>query len=839
MKKLLAALLLGALAPSAVAQDLYDTETLRTLNFTFAQANWEALLRSNYQAQIEIPADLEVDGVVYPGIGVRIRGNTSFVALPQNSQKFSLNVTIDFTDPELDLLGYSSLNLNNSFRDPTFTREVAYNNFVENYIPNGLSNHVLVTINGENWGVYANVQQFDKTMLGEFFDDDDGLRIKMPNNPNGPGLRYFGTNPNSYDEYEIKEDGGLLDPIGALIDVCDAVSNGNLANWQTIDEVVAIDPSIWSIALEILFTDDDSYVNKGSDFVVYQDPVDGRTHILQTDGNETFTEPQWSATERFDSTARPFLNHVLSVPELRQRYMAHMRTLLEDFSWAALSPTLTAHMNLIDAHVQADPKKIYSYQNFLANFGTTTVNLGGGGPGGGSVIGLEAFVNQREALLRGDAEVNAPAPTVSWVRSSSSAPSPGDPVTITALVEDLVSGVQGVELWYRPVRTGVFQRTTMLDDGLSGDGLAGDGVYGALLPVAATAGQTIPYYVAATAGNTYGSMTFNPRRAEVAPLSIQYSFGGAGIRITEYMYSGGGGEYFELTNTTMAPIDLTGWSMDDQSEVPGSFDLSAAGTLAAGASMIVCEADPAAFAADWGLAGVAILGPNTTAGLGRNDEIHIYDAMDQEVDRLSYGDEDFNGTYRARDASAQVCSGALGADSIYDWSESMVADAWGSFTAVSGDIGTPGMFLYVDCPALGTNYCMATANSTGVPATMSAAGSRVVANNDLTVIASDLPNNSFGFFISSLTQDFVPNAGASQGNLCLGGNIGRHSRAGEIIQAGATGQVQLLLNLADMPSPTGTTAVLPGETWNFQIWYRDANPTVTSNYSDGLEITFN
>ena len=29
-----------------------------------------------------------------------------------------------------------------------------------------------------------------------------------------------------------------------------------------------------------------------------------------------------------------------------------------------------------------------------------------------------------------------------------------------------------------------------------------------------------------------------------------------------------------------------------------------------------------------------------------------------------------------------------------------------------------------------------------------------------------------------------------------------------------------------------------GETWKFQFWFRDANPHVTSNTSDGLSIPF-
>jgi hypothetical protein len=41
-----------------------------------------------------------------------------------------------------------------------------------------------------------------------------------------------------------------------------------------------------------------------------------------------------------------------------------------------------------------------------------------------------------------------------------------------------------------------------------------------------------------------------------------------------------------------------------------------------------------------------------------------------------------------------------------------------------------------------------------------------------------------------------------------------------------------------IPLGTGPVAILPGETWNFQAWYRDLNPGTTSNFTDGISITF-
>lgn len=56
------------------------------------------------------------------------------------------------------------------------------------------------------------------------------------------------------------------------------------------------------------------------------------------------------------------------------------------------------------------------------------------------------------------------------------------------------------------------------------------------------------------------------------------------VRITEYMYQGINGEFVELTNTGGSAVDMTGWSLDDNTNTPGSFDLTAFGSVAAGES---------------------------------------------------------------------------------------------------------------------------------------------------------------------------------------------------------------------------------------------------------------
>ena len=146
---------------------------------------------------------------------------------------------------------------------------------------------------------------------------------------------------------------------------------------------------------------------------------------------------------------------------------------------------------------------------------------------------------------------------------------------------------------------------------------------------------------------------------------------------------------------------------------------------------------------------------------------------------------------------------------------------------------------YFSGGVIGSNYCMAAANSTGATGSISATGSTSAASNSLTLNASDLPLNQFGIFVVSNTQAFVPGAGGtSNGNLCLGGSLGRFSQPNQILSSGGGGSFDLGVDTTMIPQGAGFVAIMAGDTWNFQAWHRDT-VGVGSNFTDGIEIVFN
>lgn len=98
-----------------------------------------------------------------------------------------------------------------------------------------------------------------------------------------------------------------------------------------------------------------------------------------------------------------------------------------------------------------------------------------------------------------------------------------------------------------------------------------------------------------------------------------------------------------------------------------------------------------------------------------------------------------------------------------------------------------------------------------------------------------LPPNQVGYFLLASEAGFVAGSGGSQGNLCLGGTIGRFGASLQSTGTDGTMHFQVDTDYLPLHPPQ---KFQPGETWHFQGWYRDHNPTSTSNFTDGLAITF-
>lgn len=411
------------------AEPLYDMKTLRTLFLEFENADWEQELSDFYNTDVEVPAKLTVDGKALTGVGVHFRGMTSYMMVPAG-RKRSLNLSIDFLGKEQRLGGYRTLNLLNAAGDPTFLRTVLYQEVARSYFPAPKANYVRVVINGENWGVYVNVEQFNTDFVKEWFGTTKGARWKVPGSPNGRGgLGYLGDDPAPYKRiYEIKSKDDPKD-WAALIRLCKVLNQTPPEQLEeALKPILDIDGTLKFLAVDKALINNDGYWTRASDYSIYMEPT-GRFHMVPHDANETLREPEMMGRgfrgfggggegggrsldlDPFtgaDDPNKALLNKLLAVPALRARYLAYLRDIAEKWlAWEKLGKLAEQYQSLIAAEIAEDTRKIYSTEAFRSGVESSQQTEGGfrGGPGGPPSMSLRKFAEGRRAYLLSHPEI--------------------------------------------------------------------------------------------------------------------------------------------------------------------------------------------------------------------------------------------------------------------------------------------------------------------------------------------------------------------------------------------------------------------------------------------------
>ncbi len=167
-----------------------------------------------------------------------------------------------------------------------------------------------------------------------------------------------------------------------------------------------------------------------------------------------------------------------------------------------------------------------------------------------------------------------------------------------------------------------------------------------------------------------------------------------------------------------------------------------------------------------------------------------------------------------------------------------------------------GVALALACGAhaqTGTTFCNATANSSGSPAVLSGSFA-TPARWDLHLeVAQGVPTE-FAYMLAG--PEATSGVAISNGLLCLVGTatarVYRYNVAGgewnSLGRFDSSGVLQNLVGTSttgsgyDVPLTVPDTVpvtILSGDTWNFQLWYRDTPAGLgTSNFSTGLSVTF-
>jgi spore coat protein CotH len=370
--------------------DLYATDTLRTLFLEFENADWEQELEAFNNTDVDVPATVRADGRTYREVGVHFRGASSFMMVPTGNKR-SLNLSFDEFVPDQAINGKRTLNLLNAMNDPSFTRTVFYSHLANRFIEAPRVNYVRVVINGEDWGVYLNQEQFNRDFLVTHFGTPSGARWQTPGSPQGrAGLNYLGDNPAPYKAmYELKTKDSP-ERWASLIELTRVLNETPPEQLEAaLSRKLDIDGALKFLALEVVLVNTDGYWTRASDYSMFEDST-GRFHIVPHDMNEAMQGggggrggpggpggggPTLDPLVGLNDASKPLRSKLLAVPALQARYLGYVRELSNTWlDWDRVGPLLTQWQQVIAPTVAADSRKLYATDRFSAEVETTLKN---------------------------------------------------------------------------------------------------------------------------------------------------------------------------------------------------------------------------------------------------------------------------------------------------------------------------------------------------------------------------------------------------------------------------------------------------------------------------------
>jgi len=571
----LLALLLASLSGSLSAQNIYDPSVVQEIKITFFQSNWDFKLDSLKtidDGDYLLAKSVEINGQIFDSVGVKYKGNSSY---NPNNAKNPLHIELNFVRPGQSYNGVKDIKLGNGFADPSFVREPLSYEIARKYMDAPRANHAKVWINGMYWGLYGNVESINKQFLRNHFSTN-GNRPFFKCNPedfggpgtggNYPDLVY--TSADSafyYNKYDIQSDYGWAE----LLQLMETLKNSPNAAENILD----VDRALWMLAFNNVLVNLDSYTGAfAQNYYLYHDKNDrwlstvwdlnmsyGAFPLLNTNQVLTLTQmKQMDPLIQSTNSNRPLIKQLLANPSWKRMYLAHLKTiLLENFASESDYKDRALEMQaLIDAAVQSDTRKFYTYANFQANV-TSTVNTGGGGPFG-TVPGIADLMNARHNYLISHASLTPAAPIITNITGTGIST-----YSVTAQIQNATT----VTLGWRADTSDVFQKIMMFDDGLHQDGSAGDGVFGASFQMI---DPTMQYYIYAENAQ---AGTFSPARAEYEFYLATPNLPNVGdVVLNEFMADNENGEvdeageiedWLELYNNTNAPVSLFGLYLSD------------------------------------------------------------------------------------------------------------------------------------------------------------------------------------------------------------------------------------------------------------------------------------
>lgn len=249
----------AAPAPSDPSSWLFEGPEIPEFALDLDPVAFDSLLAA---PETWVEAGFTWQGVRYAPVGLRVKGENSFQPI---TDRPALKVQFD-QYADFRFLGLDRLTLNNMVSDPTMMHErVSYWAYRELGIPASRSWYARLTVNGEDYGLYALLEDMDPDMLARWRPAPLATLYEMVD---------ADFDATYLDAFELEFG---VDDRAPLAAVADGIALGGIAGYAAIDAVLDWDEVIDYFAISAVVGQNDAYPYRypGDDCHWYLDPVAG------------------------------------------------------------------------------------------------------------------------------------------------------------------------------------------------------------------------------------------------------------------------------------------------------------------------------------------------------------------------------------------------------------------------------------------------------------------------------------------------------------------------------------------------------------------------------------
>jgi len=351
-------------------------------------------------------------------VALRFRGDSI-----RFNEKKSFRISFNSFDAGADFHGIEKMNLNAEANDPSLVRsKLGHELYRYLGVAAQRSNHVVLYINDEYYGVYLNTEHVDERFVKSRFDNNDGnlyrCQISADLGYLGPlhtdyqlevgGVQVYALRTNEkWDDYADLAD---------LAQILNQYSGDDLKH--ALERVFNVQQYLKIMALDVMCGNWDGYMGNSNNYYLYRDQASGRfeyiPYNLENGLGIDFLGIDWSDRSLYswNPGASPLYTGIMQIDEFKEQYTHYVRKLAGYMSSVPLKDELERWRQQISIHVDADTYFSRDWGFTFADFQTAL----GSGWGVHVRQGVDEFIALRSSSALTEAVTADSKPLLSFAR---------------------------------------------------------------------------------------------------------------------------------------------------------------------------------------------------------------------------------------------------------------------------------------------------------------------------------------------------------------------------------------------------------------------------------------